>query len=131
MANTYGITPQHANAQLATLGNTPLAISTVCVQLYAGDPGVDGMSNPSDVATRQQVSMSDPVNGATSLDGGSPSWTMTGPETIEAGALWNGFDGNDSAYAMYTASADPPVDVAEGDQLILNSFTITTQGMAS
>lgn len=128
---SYGITPAFANLVLGTLNNVPLTVPIVCAQLHDGDPGNDGTANPSAVTTRVQVNLNTPDNGATSLAGGSPSWNMTGPETIEAISLWSGFDGDSSAIAMFTMAATPPVDVAEGDVLILNVCNLTTTGMAS
>lgn len=133
MTGTYGITPVYANLQLATLNNAGLSVPIVCAQLHNGDPGIDGTSSVSTVGARQQVTLDDPVGGATNLVGTSPSYNISGPDSIEALSLWSGFESDTDAYALYTLAAEPPVDVAEGDVLILNecSIAFASQGLAS
>lgn len=132
MANTYGITPAFANLVLGTLNNIPVTVPIVCAQLHKGDPGNDATVNVSAVTSRQQVSMDAPTAGATELAGSSdPTWNMTTGETIEAVSLWNGFDGDSGAIALFTLPAQPPVTVADGDVLILNVADLAWTGMAS
>lgn len=135
--SSYGVTPGFIDRILsAVFDNIPLSISQVCAQIYKGAPGDDGTSNPSQVAARTQVSFSSPSGGSTGLDGsGAPSFIMnlSSPptETIEAVGLFDDFETNPDAQCMFTAAANPPVLVADGDVLILNAYDIDAQGLAS
>lgn len=132
MANNYGMTPAYADLVLGTLNNVPLTVPIVCAQIHNGDPGSAASNNVSTVVgARQQVTMTSPSGGGTGLTGAGPSWNVTGADTLEALSLWNGFNGDPSAIAMFTMPIQPAVTVADGDVVILNTANLAATGLAA
>lgn len=121
MANSYGITPEFATLLLSALGGGRPRVPIVCGQLHDGNPGPQGVNNPSAVTSRQELIVSAPNAGAVALTGVPPSWEITDEETIAAISLWSGFDGDPNAMCLFTLAAMPPVTVAEGDTLVLGA----------
>lgn len=121
MANSYGITPQFATLLLSALGGGRPRVPILCGQLHDGNPGPQGVNNPSAVTSRQELIVSAPNAGAVALTGVPPSWEIIDEETIAAISLWSGFDGDPNAMCLFTLAAMPPVTVAEGDTLVLGA----------
>lgn len=114
------MTPGFATLLLSALNGARPRVPIVCVQLHDGPPGV-GSSNLSGITGRQEISLTAPDSGAIALTGVAPSWEVTDSETIAAVSLWSGFDGDPDAMCLFTLAADPPVPVADGDVLVLNT----------
>jgi hypothetical protein len=129
LANTFGITPGFATLILSPLaGSGSVRVPILCAALHNGGPGPDGLSNPAPDSERQEVALTAPDSGTVALTGVSPSWEVAAPDTIQAGSLWSGFDGDPAAYCMFTMAADPPVDVAAGDLVVLGTCDLGWYG---
>lgn len=118
---SYGMTPAFASLLLSALSGGRPRVPIVCAQLHNGAPGSAGLSNPSAITARQELTVTAPDTGAVGLTGVPPSWEVTAAETVAAVSLWSGFDGDPSAMCMFTLPAQPPVTVADGDTLVLGS----------
>lgn len=116
----YGMTPAFATLILSALNGVRPRVPIVCAQLHDGPPGV-GSSNLSGIGARQEISLTAPDSGTVALTGVFPSWEVTDTETVAAVSLWSGFDGDPDAMCLFTLAADPPVVVADGDVLVLNT----------
>ncbi|WP_414018052.1 hypothetical protein, partial [Mycobacterium avium] len=115
------MTPAFATLILSALNGVRPRVPIVCAQLHNGAPGSAGLSNPSAITARQELTVTAPDTGAVGLTGVPPSWEVTAAETVAAVSLWSGFDGDPSAMCMFTLPAQPPVTVADGDTLVLGS----------
>ncbi|KBR63544.1 hypothetical protein [Mycobacterium avium] len=115
------MTPAFASLLLSALSGGRPRVPIVCAQLHNGAPGSAGLSNPSAITARQELTVTAPDTGAVGLTGVPPSWEVTAAETVAAVSLWSGFDGDPSAMCMFTLPAQPPVTVADGDTLVLGS----------
>lgn len=118
------MTPAFASLLLSALAGGRPRVPIVCAQLHDGAPGPAGLSNPSAITARQELTVTAPDTGAVGLTGVPPSWEVTAAETVAAVSLWSGFDGDPNAVCMFTLLAQPPVTVADGDTLVLGSCAL-------
>lgn len=118
--NSYGITPAFADLLLASLNGIRTNLPVVCAQLHDGDPGSQGINNPSAITTRQPLTFTAPDNGATALSGGVPTWSVSAGETLQAISLWSGLETDPTAVCLFTLRLSVATPIAAGDVVVLS-----------
>jgi len=98
------------------------------VRLHLGDPGASGTANASSVSTRSQATFAAAASGAIALTGTSPSWSMTGTETITHISVWDASTGGDF---LWSAGLSVAKSVQSGDTLTLTSCGLSLGALAS
>lgn len=121
----YGITPAFADLLLSSLNGVRTNLQTVCAQLHDGNPGAQGIDNPSGITERQPITFTSPNSGTTNLSSAAATWDVTDGESLAAISLWSGLKTDPSAVCLFTLPLIPPVPVSEGDTVILNGCDLT------
>jgi hypothetical protein len=98
------------------------------IRLHVGDPGSAATANTSTVATRSQATFAAAVSGAIALTGTSPSWSMTGTETISHISVWDASTGGNF---LWSAALSVAKSVQSGDTLTLTSCGLSLGALAA
>lgn len=98
------------------------------IRLHVGDPGASGTSNGSAVTTRSQATFAAAASGAIALTGTSPSWSMTGTETISHISVWDASTGGNF---LWSATLSVAKSVQTGDTLTLTSCGLSLGALAA
>ena len=128
---TVGISGANlANKILDTItrtGTAPTA-GTVYVKLHTGDPGSAGTSNASGVTTRSAATFGSAATGGVGTMTNTPSWSMTGTETISHISLW---DASSAGNFLQSAALTASKNVTNGDTLTLTTLTLAYTPIAA
>lgn len=108
-------------------GSFPTA-GTVFVRLHTGDPGAAGTANSSAVTTRSAATFGSAASGGVGTMTNTPSWSMTGTETISHISLW---DASTSGNFLWSVALTASKAVSNGDTLNLSSLTLTISPLAA
>jgi hypothetical protein len=108
-------------------GSFPTA-GTLFVKLHTGDPGSAGASNASSVTTRSAATFGSAASGGVGTMTNTPSWSMTGTETISHISLW---DASTSGNFLWSVALTASKSVSNGDTLNLSSLTLTFTPIAA
>lgn len=104
--------------------------SGLYVKLHLGDPGANGTSNPSTVATRSQVNFAAASAGAIALTGTNPSWSMTATESISHISVWDSSSSSGGNF-LWSAALSVTKSVQSGDTLTLTSCGLSLGALAA
>jgi hypothetical protein len=108
-------------------GTAPTA-GTLFVKLHTGDPGSAGTSNSSGVTTRSAATFGSAATGGVGTMTNTPSWSMTGTETISHISLW---DASTAGNFLWSVALTASKSVSNGDTLNLSSLTLTFTPIAA
>lgn len=126
---TVGLSPTLlANKWLNMLSATAFTAPSACyIELHIGDPGINGTTNPSVVTTRQAVTWSAASGGALTLSN-TPSFTMTGTETISHVAVW---DASSAGNFLFSSALTASKSVVATDILQFTTFGVSFTPIAA
>ena len=108
-------------------GTFPTA-GTLFVKLHTGDPGSAGTTNASAVTTRSAATFGSAASGGVGTMTNTPSWSMTGTETISHISLW---DASSAGNFLWSVALTASKSVSNGDTLNLSSLTLTFTPIAA
>lgn len=102
--------------------------SSLFVKLHTGDPGASGTANASAVTTRSAATFGSAASGGVATMTNTPSWSMTGTETISHISL---YDASTAGNFLWSVALTASKSVSNGDTLNLSSLTLTFTPIAA
>ena len=108
-------------------GTAPGAIASLNIKLHTADPGASGATAASVVTTRQVLTFSASASGALALSN-SPTFTMTGTETISHISVWSDIAAGNF---LFSAALTVPKSVVNTDTLTFTAVAVSITPLAA